>query len=240
MKNWRFLGLVVMAILVLAGASFADTLAVNNAAAMGGTGTACGGSNCGLAVTHDNTSAAFVQDDSPASESMYRGSFLFNPNNVNASATRNFRQLIFSAKGPNPNPGVGNCTTLQFIDPLRIWYFPVGGVGQNSTMQIFAFGNQCGARGSTRIPIASDQPVKVCFEWSTGNSSTGRVDLAIVGTTAACPSSGDAAWNGADITNGLTSLDFVRMGIPATNNFAAGESGTFYFDEFESFRTLTP
>ncbi len=69
--------LVLMAVCMVASIAGADSLTVNSAAAMGGTGTACGGGNCGLDVTHDNTSAAYVRDDSPTAETIYRFEFLF-------------------------------------------------------------------------------------------------------------------------------------------------------------------
>lgn len=222
--------------LLFAGVAMADSLAVNNAAAMGGTGTACSGSNCGLEVTHDNSSIAYVQDSSPTDEGIYRATFLFNPASITTSA--NYRQTIFTAIGDNPNPNVGQCPGAAFISSVRCFSYQTGGSGQNSSIQCFGRGNQCGEANVPRIAVTENDPVRVCIEYSTGNSLTGMFALAVVDDQASCPPSGDPAYNTRAMTNGLTNVQLVRLGTPQTNNFGAGESSTFYFDEFESFRTL--
>jgi hypothetical protein len=235
-KSWL---VILVSLFCLAGVASADSLQVNNAAAMGGTGTACSGNNCGLEVLHDNTSAAYVQDNTPNDETVFRGSFLFNPNSISPE-TVNFRHPIFNAIGTNPNPNVGDCNAAANANALRIWLYCIGGSGQNYTIQAWANGNQCGARATNRLPIASDQPVRICWEMTTGNSNTGEIALAIVDDADPCPTSGDGAWDTRSLTNGLVDVDLVRMGSTGTNNFGAGANGSMYFDEYESFRTLTP
>ncbi|MGB5390981.1 MAG: hypothetical protein WBP10_12450, partial [Thermoanaerobaculia bacterium] len=70
----RIIAITAVMVLVIAGAGLADTLEVIGAAAMEG--------SFGLRVNHDNTSTAYVQDNSPNEESIYRYEFLFNPNNI--------------------------------------------------------------------------------------------------------------------------------------------------------------
>lgn len=224
-------------LLAVTGAAFADTLDVNNTAAMGGSGTACGGSNCGLQVTHDNSSVAFVEDLTPDNEGIYRFNFLFNP--AATTTTANVRQTIFNAISPNPNPNVGDCPASAFVSAYRIFYYRTGGSGQNGSILAFLNGNQCGQRTiGARIPVTDNDPVRICGEMETANSNNGMGRIAIVDDAASCPPSGDPAYQERAISNGLTSVDRVRMGTPQTNNFGAGETMTLFFDEFESFRTL--
>lgn len=228
--------LVLTAImLAVSGVAFADTLAVNNAAALGGSGTACGGSNCGLEVTHDNSSVAYVEDLTPDNEGVYRFNFLFNP--ASTTTTGNFRQTIFRAI--SPNPGTTNCPGGSFVSGMRIFYYRTGGSGQNPSILAFVNGNQCGERTvGGRISINDNEAIRICFELETGNSLAGKGRIAVVDAASSCPASGDPAYQERDVSNGLISVDRVRMGTPQTNGFGAGETATLYFDEFESFRTL--
>ena len=224
-------------LLAVTGTAFADTLAVNNTAAMGGSGPACGGSNCGLEVSHDNSSVAYVEDLTPDAEGIYRFNFLFNPASV--TTTANVRQTIFNAITVNPNPNVGDCPGAAFVSAFRIFHYRTGGSGQNGSVLAFLNGNQCGARSiGTRIPLTDNDPVRICAEMETGNGNTGMGRIAVVDDAASCPPSGDPAYQERAISNGLIAVDRVRMGTPQTNSFGAGETMTLYFDEFESFRTL--
>jgi len=235
-RNSKLILVFAAVALLCASAGFADSLAVNNTAALGGTGTACGGSNCGLEVTHDNSSAAFVRDDTPVDESVYRATWLMNVAAMSTSS--NFRQTIFNVIGDNPNPGVGSCSAGAFQSAFRCFEYQTGGIGQNSSIQCFVRGNQCGERAVTRIPVTVNNPFRVCVEWTAGGSNTGLIALAVVDDQASCPPSGDAAYNTNTVSNQLTNVQFVQLGTPQLNGFGAGEAATYHFDEFESFRTL--
>ncbi|MEL7061107.1 MAG: hypothetical protein AAGN46_13885 [Acidobacteriota bacterium] len=228
MKKVVFLFLVA-ASLVFAGAAAADTLTVNANAAMGGT-------NFGLDVFHDNTSGAFVEDLTPDDESVYRASFLFNPNDISPGA--NLRQPIFIALGSAP--ASAGCAGPAFANTLRLYLYLSGGAGQNYRLQLWGNNNQCSSRSTTRVPVSENTPSRVCVEFEAGASSTGRLALAVVGENDVCPTSGTGAWAERAMTNNLQSITRVRMGTPATNGFNAGESGSMFYDEFDSFRTLAP
>jgi len=234
---------VLAALVVLTtGLAMADSLTVNNTAAMGGTGTACGGSNCGLDVDHDNSSVAYVQDDSPNDEQIYRASFIFNPNSISPGS--NLRQTIFVGQDLNPNTGAGVCGTSKFMTNFRCFAYMTGGAGQNYSILCFTRGNLCGESAILqRQAISENSPNKVCVEYEIGTGSLGgRLALAVVSpATGACPTSGTSAWAERTVTNSLYSgIDFVRLGTPQTNFFGVGEDGHMYYDEFESFRTLAP
>jgi hypothetical protein len=212
----------------------ADSLTVNATAAMNG-------SNYGLQVNHNNTSRSYVQDNTPSGETVYRADFLFNAQSVTGQMI-NFRQEIFRTLGTNPNPGVGSCPAdpAAIISMMRLWLYQTGGSGQTSNIQLWSAGNQCGQRGTTRFPIVNGQDYRVCIEWTTGPTNTGHIGLWVGPVASSCPSSGDPAWATSPMTNSLTATDFIRMGTPSTNSFGAGETAVLYFDEFESFRTVTP
>jgi hypothetical protein len=227
--------LCVGLVLGFAGLASADSLTVNAAAAMGGT-------SYGLEVYHDNTDRAYVQDNTPDFESTYRATFLFNVGDVTVGTPKNFRQSLFRAIGPNPNPGVGSCDTdpgFQYA-VIQLWLYQTGGLGQFSNLQLWGKGNQCGDQGTVRIPLNNNQDYRVCIEYQTGAAGTGFVALAVTDPASACPVSGDPAWVSVFFGNNLTSVDIIRLGTTATNTFGAGETCTFNYDEFASFRTLSP
>ena len=138
--HYRRLAVLIGAVFMFTGPAWANAIAVNNAAAMGSSnGTACGGSDCGMDVTHDNASMAFVQDNSPNNETVYRAEFLFNP--VAVSATVNFRQPIFTALARVPNPGAGLCpANLVFTEAIRCFHYRVFG-GTTDALTCFVKGN---------------------------------------------------------------------------------------------------
>ena len=235
MKKGIIISISLVAVLALAGMAAADSLTVNGTAAMSG--------SYGLEVTHDNTSVAYVQDNTPDAETIYRFEFLFNTASMTGQ-TINFRQEIFRAIGANPNPGVGNCpaSASDLIGTIRVWLYQTGGGGANPSIQLWAKGNWCGERGSLRIPISYATDYRVCVEWKEGDAALDNAGVAVVPAASQCPSSGDASWQYMTATlnsNGNT-VEIVRLGIPSNNSFGAGESGTLYFDDFASYRTLTP
>ncbi len=237
--------LALMATVTFAGAAFGNSLSVTSTAAMGGVAqNDCEGDGqpgpCGLAVFHDNTSAAFVEDRTPENEGIYRASFLLNPNNV-SQLDGNFRQVIINAVSPNPTPGHENCGNAAFANAFRVFARFEGGNGQIYRLMMEGNGNLCGKRATGKITIPADQPARVCLEWEAGNASSGRMAMAVVGPTDACPASGDAAYVSRGLSNGRLGIDRIRMGTPSTNGFTGvDQNGTMFFDEFESFRTLAP
>ena len=228
------MSIVFIAVLALAGSVAADSLTVTPGAAMGGT-------NFGLEVFHDNSDRAYVQDNSPSGETTFRTTFLFNAASVTGHSI-NFRQELYRTLGPNPNPGAGSCSAdpAAIVSTMRVWLYQTGGSGQNSNIQLWGVGNQCGQRGTTRFPINNAQDYRVCIELQTGPTNTGVLALWVGPTASTCPSSGDPAWATSPMTNSLVTTDFVRMGTPTNNNFGAGETATLYFDEYESYRTTSP
>ncbi|MEM8933237.1 MAG: hypothetical protein AAGE94_18760 [Acidobacteriota bacterium] len=230
------LAFVLLVGALISGVAVADSLSVQAGAAMGGT-------NFGLEVLHDNTSIAYVQDDSPNAERTYRAEFLFAVPSLTKSPGVGFRQTIFTAIGSNPRPGVGLCSpTAAFIEAIRCFHWNRSPTGVE--LQCFSRGDFCGERNSGDLIDINTQDtntngsVRVCIEWVGGvGTDGGSISLGVVDDDEACTA---AAMNGNNLTNNDVDVQFVRLGTPQGNFFSASENVTYYFDEFASFRTLAP
>lgn len=231
----RIIAITAIMVLVIAGAGYADTLDVVGAAAMEG--------SFGLRVDHDNTSTAYVQDNSPNDESIYRYEFLFHPNSISDGITLNWRHTIFWAQSANPRPGNGTCPAgvNAKVYATRVFLTLRQG-GQTYGVRAVMMGNICGRLGTLNLDIPKDSPSKICGFWTQATTPTGMGEhgIAVVGPTAACPTYGDSAYDTNEIRNAELSVIQVQMGSLAVNNFNRGEDGFLDFDEFASFRTLAP
>lgn len=220
-------------------AVFADTVGVDAGAAIEG--------SFGARFTHDNSSIAYVQDNTPSGETVFRFEFLFAVDSLSFSgAPANFRQTIFAAFGPNPmnGGGIGACLTPNaFIEVIRVFVYHAGGSGQVPFVTAFAQGNFCGdAATGPLIRVDSfgadtnaNNAVRLCGELQTGGGNTGFLRFAAVDDTAACTS---ATYQEVPRTNNDLSIDFVRLGTPQLNGFGAGETATYFMDSYASFRLL--
>jgi hypothetical protein len=74
-----------------------NSLSVNASAALtGSSGSACGGSPCGLQVLMDSGSDAYVQSDHPAAETTYNVTYRIDPNGIALPGTKYF--VVFNAR----------------------------------------------------------------------------------------------------------------------------------------------
>lgn len=193
-----------------------------------------------MVVNHDNTSAAYVQDNSPDGETIYRYEFLFHPNQISPE-NGNWRQGIFAVNGDNPRPNNAsnacpNSETVK-VPVVRVFFWTYGGSGQLYSVKAIAMSNQCGVRGTARVNIPSNEARKICGYVTTG--SPGEVGLTAVGVAEECPSYG-AGYATNTVNNVEHAVVHVRLGTLGTNVYNVGEDGPFYFDSFASFRTLAP
>ncbi len=229
---------VIAACAILAGSlAMADTLSVNASAAMNG-------SNYGLEVFHDNSSVAYVEDDTPDGESVYRFSFIYNPRTLGSSGNgAPWAMTIFGAMGANPRPNSASACPQNAaipVFPVRI-FARYGGPGLTIPgVRMTVMTNFCGVLGSPPIYWTENVPKKICGFVETGTPL--HAGIAVVDPGDSCPSADDPAYSlvPATANNNEHAVDFCRLGNLAINPYNAGESGSFYVDEFESYRTLAP
>jgi hypothetical protein len=201
------------------------------------------GSTYGLEVLHDNTSAAYVQDDTPNGETVYRFSFLYNPRDLGSTGSAPWAMTIFGAMGNNPRPASASaCPQAAHIPvfPARV-FARYGGPGQTIPgVRLTVMTNFCGVVGSPVIYWSENVPKKICAFVQMGAPL--YAGIAVVDPAAACPSDGDPAYSlvSASANNNEHAVEFARLGNLAVNPYGAGENGSFYVDEFESYRTLAP
>jgi hypothetical protein len=183
--------------------------------------------NCGLEVTPPSATDTFVQDDTPVSETVYRFSFQFDPNTYDM---------------PSPS--------LQWVSEAYGFVGPTFGIAIRVMLRRLSTGvydmrgrfftNLRGARDTGTVTLGASPPAgRVCLEWSAGQSNTGRLAFAFVTPeTSPCPGAGDPAWLEKFTTNGFWTVDGIKLG--AARSTPGGVSGSMYFDDFQSFRTLAP
>ncbi len=71
--------------------------------------------------------------------------------------------------------------------------------------------------------ITRGQEHRVCVYWYRGTS--GKVGITVVAANAVCPAWTETlAWSTATRNNSLLNIEFIRLGTPQLNNFAAGDT----------------
>jgi len=235
--------MVIVGLAIAAGPAMADSLSVNGTAAMGGT-------SFGLEVLHDNSSLAYVQDDTPADESIYRFEYMFDPNNIPSTGSTDWTMTLFGAMGVNPRPNNGanpcplNANIMVF--PMRVTLIATGAGSDIPVVRATMMSNICGVVGAAAFVLSESGPVKVCGYFIQGTGpvpgpqTPGEVGIAVVGVGDVCPSDGDPTYKTVGTNNDEHSVTVARMGSLGMNGYGAGENGTVFFDEFASYRTLAP
>jgi hypothetical protein len=187
----------------------ANQLQVNSAAAMNG-------SNFGLEVVVDGTtSKAFVQDDSPNGEKIYRFSFYLD---TNAVATTSGNTILFGRSS-----GANAANVIQiFLSPSPrdpgLYLLSAKTLQDNGV-----------AIRSGKVSLGS-KPSLIEFEWVAGDGSgNGSIRMWRNGNLKASRT---------NIANDSFQIDEVRLGVP--KGVPSDTIGSFYLDEFQSFRSLAP
>lgn len=211
MGTRRILVALVGAVL-LAPLAGAATLNVNSSAAMAGT-------NYGLEMIMDGTThGSFVRDDTPNDEVIYRAQFWFNPNTWN---------------GPEGATVILARTTDEtlFYAPFQVLLTKKSGLWR---VYVRAQNNTGVVRFTNRINLTPGTPSLLQVEWVKGDvpgTLSGDVTLSVL----------DGAAAGQSVATGLNNsniyADNIVLGAlqPQTT-----QTGSYYFDEFASFRTLAP
>ncbi len=218
MKKMSILTLAACALLIAGGASAQNTLYVDGAAAMNGT-------TYGMVTALDGSSnAIYVEDDTPLDETIYRASFMFDPNSFTMTQGASRMAIIFirdlNPAGGMPAGGMIRIELVKKNDKYRV----LGKIKKNNGLWV-----------KTNTPgqgwlVLGDEPRRITLEYVSG-SGDGLIRL----------DRGDGTMvENTGINNSFWNVDNIRMGAPRLMTGVASFSGTMYFDEFESFRTLAP
>jgi hypothetical protein len=187
-------------------------------------GAALNGTNFGLEVTFDSadTSAAYVRDDSPNDETVYRAGFWIDPNSaVLNSGGKGRMTSVFLARGN----GAGRILVqLQRFNNSTNTYKIRAACADNTNL----------TRRRARDPITNawgiviqDEPVYVTFESVFAGSQGGECRITANGETQVHDT----------YQSSFGDVEQAFFGAPRD---VAAVNGSIYLDEFESFRTLAP
>lgn len=208
--------LMVAAVIALAGTAMAqNTVYAHADAAMNGT-------NFGLVLDLDgSTGNTFVQDNTPAAETVYRASFWIDPNTLPMGNTDKF--VVFLGRHANNN----NILRLQFNYKSGDYRVRLQVKKNNNEWADTRLNGNSGAR----FMVIGDQPSEITVELVYGNATVSLARVTANGITHYKDTYQSANW----------AVSQVRMGGPRMLQAQGGPfTGTVYFDEFASFRTLAP
>ncbi len=201
------------------------TLAVNGDAALEG--------NCGLEVSFNGTTTKhYVQDDTPNAENVYRVSFLFNPNDVafnGSTALANQHHIIdVGAVGPDGNE-IGFQVLLhnqKTADVLRL--------KTNGGVDIADDPLRAARKPKPHIVLQSasapPQTHLIEVEWYSASAPGVRDGLVRIRANG-------GPWSSVALENYGFGIEVARFG--AINGIDATTTGSYFLDDFQSFRTLT-
>jgi hypothetical protein len=196
---------------------------VNATAAMAGT-------NYGFEVILDewgcpvNDCDVYVQDDTPATETTYRATFWFDPNSIAMDPYVRFP--IFFGRSENNQPNF----RLQLMkDTLGGGYYLRMQARKNNNDYVHALNTVTG----TQWLLVPDAPLQITIEIRYAQGSISE-------TLVRMYANGQIHERVGDFWNSNFNCGKVQLGAPRMD-FATGPVlGSLYFDEFASFRTLTP
>lgn len=234
--------LVLLAALIIVGSAFpasaANTLEVTAGAALFGT-------NFGLAVTSDlSSNDVYVSDTSPNNEALYRFSFRIFPGTMTAPSNVQGGYLIGF---------VETTTGSECGSTCKPWSIPIYLRRQNQYWTI-----QTNTRNNNNSFPTWENATKICGDPSTTipcSSFAYGVKIEIEYKAASAPGANDGYMtvkrNGvlqrtfSNLDNDERLVKSIRWGAifqGTFNNTPApeGSGGTYYFDEFESYRTAAP
>lgn len=207
----RTLSAAVVLAMVAIPATADNSLDVNANAAMNST-------NFGLEVLFDGSvNNAYVQDDTPASETVYRASFWLDPNTVTMNNFSRFPVLLLRDGG--------NIVRLQLQNRTDLNTYRMRAQIRNSAGTFVPA--QDPGTGARFLPIG-DQPVEVTIQARFASAGQALLTLQVDGGV-------EYIRDGFGNANQGT-VNSVRFG--GTRGIEANFNGSIYLDEFASFRTL--
>ena len=200
--------LAALAMIFGAGSAFANSLDVNNAAAIGGT--------FGLEVITDSTSTpAFVATTAPDGEVVVRGEFRIRHNNLSMDNGTG-HVVLMGRNGPAPVVNNLRLFMRRANDEYKI------------TFRAKKDGPGTAFCGKTTMAALG---LRVGFELVSASPGMSNGECRLI-------RNGVVVFNRTDLENETQDIDAFRFG--AVNGVSATTSGSYYLDDFSSFRTLAP
>jgi hypothetical protein len=220
MKKFTFIA--IAALLIGAGSAHAAGLAVNGAAALQG--------SYGLEIVMDGTNAkAYVEDQTPADESIYRISFLINMNDLvmaGPTAVTNQHAIIDTT---TTGGDIGLRLVLQDKKKLSRWQIKAKAGVSISTNPTKT------TRKTSPVELeptgAAPTTHQIDIEWQEGSAPDvrdGFIRIRVDG----------GAWSSNTLENFDFGIDKTKFG--GINGVDTTSTGSFYLDDFQSFRSLAP
>lgn len=194
--------------------SIDGNVAVNEAAALDG--------ECGLEILIDDDAGrrrGILIDDTPEAETLYRATFLFNPNAVRMAVGSGL--AIFECVSPDPRrPGSKIAACRLTLRRLADGFYLQASARHNS-------GRQLSAPALFLGPPQSRDTFAVECQWQAASGATaGSFRLRV----------GGGPWATIDgLANDLHRIEEIRFGV--LFGVRPGTAGSLYFDELASFRT---
>jgi len=168
----------------------------------------------GLQGVVDDTNGIYVQDDAPSDENRYRARFYFDPNGFDpGEAQSHFRTRIFLALEENPIRRLAAVVLKRQAGAYSV----MGRCRLND-----------GTQADTGFFPITNAPHAIEIDWRRASSPValdGRFELFIDGGSVSALSG---------LANGVSAVDFARMGALSVKT---GAAGTMYWDEFVSRRS---
>jgi hypothetical protein len=188
-------------------------LHVNSAAAMEG--------QCGLEITVSGDNQAYVVSDDPESEDVFRAYFRFNPNNITMARGQSVN--IINALSNNPSGGIMSAFRVVLKRKGSGFYLRVKNyynTGKKLNSPLVYLG-----------PPGFADPVEVGVQWWAGDDTTpeGYCQIRVNG----------GAWSSVWAKNKLLRIENVLLGFVLGSD-PTNTTGSLYFDDFQSYRTLLP
>lgn len=214
-----WMSVIFAALLLVNGPlSAQNTIEVTEACATEGT--------YGLQVNFNGSnSRAYVQDQSPADEAVYRASFDFNPNGINMA--QGDAHSFFTAWRTDVWDGVGNVPAFQLYIYNRSGKYVFRGI-----VSYNADNKRLATRFLPLGPVGSANVSKIIVEFKTASAS-GVGDGSL--TIALDRESGIVSKTVAS-KNSAMFIDWVNLG--PFQSIDPTTTGSYCFDDFQSFRTL--
>lgn len=229
----KVLGIAFLALVVAVPAMAANSLTVNGTAALEG--------SYGLSVNIDganNTTDAYVVSDHPANETLYRFSFRLNPGTLSMDASGQARFFVIG-NIRKPTPDKNFFFVYLMLGQDGWWHLQANARQDDGTFQPWQTTVKvCSVNAGASVPCSTFTNIQITYEWAAA-SAPGANDgyLKVYRDGGSTP-----IRTFSNMDNDTQSIESAWFGAiwMANNTQGAAANGSYYFDSFESYRSVQP